>query len=164
MVAVTVLVAVLITETLLLPPSVTYAVRPSGLTATPYGESPTGMVAVTAPVAASYALTVLLPEFATYAYGVPAAAGAAARAGDAAATSAPAPAAATATATVTSSAPSRRRGRPAAGPTVPMPGTSDPLSRTGSPHVQLPSVADITRSDYSAKVGAARPVAGRPGM
>jgi len=67
-VAVTVLVAVSITETVLLYTFVTYTFFPSGVIATPFAPLCTGIVAVTVFVAASITETVLLPLFATYTF------------------------------------------------------------------------------------------------
>ena len=60
MVAVTVLVAVLMTETLLLAAFATYALLPSGTKSTPRGPVPTVMVAVTVLVAVLMTETLLL--------------------------------------------------------------------------------------------------------
>ncbi|CKI28854.1 Uncharacterised protein [Streptococcus pneumoniae] len=61
MVAITALVAVLITEIVLLNSFATYAKVPFGETVIPCGARPTGMVAITALVAALITETVLLP-------------------------------------------------------------------------------------------------------
>ena len=65
MVAVTVLVAVSITDTVSSLALVTYAVAPSGLTATLFGALPTVMVVVTVLVAVSITDTVLSAPLAT---------------------------------------------------------------------------------------------------
>jgi len=64
-VAMTVLVAVSITDTVPAPKSVTYARVPPGLTATREGWLSTGMVAMTVLVAVSITETVAEPRFAT---------------------------------------------------------------------------------------------------
>ena len=64
-VAMTVLVAVLITETLLLPRFGIYTLAPLGVTATPIGKVPTVTVAITVFVAVLIAETVLPFWFAT---------------------------------------------------------------------------------------------------
>src|SRR5271157_1596571 len=68
-VAVTVFVAVSITETVLSFPFVTYTFLPSGANATPQGADPTGTVAFIVFVEVSNTETVLLPWFVTYANG-----------------------------------------------------------------------------------------------
>ncbi|ANS48213.1 hypothetical protein BT246_28470 [Bacillus thuringiensis] len=61
MVAITVLVAVLMTEIVLLNSFATYARAPFGETVIPCGAMPTGMVLITVFVAALMTETVLLP-------------------------------------------------------------------------------------------------------
>src|SRR5689334_8457342 len=70
MVATTVLVAVLTTETVLLPSFANQACDPSGDTAAPIGKEPTAMVATTALVVGSMTETVLLRTLATYRFRV----------------------------------------------------------------------------------------------
>ena len=65
MVAVMVLVAVLMTETVLAPLRVTYSRVPSALTATAMGAEPTVMVAVTVLVAVLITETVPAPSLTT---------------------------------------------------------------------------------------------------
>ncbi len=60
-------VAVSITETLSLALFGTYTFVASGLTATPTGPVPTGIVAITVSLAMSITETVLLASFVTYA-------------------------------------------------------------------------------------------------
>jgi hypothetical protein len=64
-VAITVLVAVLITETELDSEFATYTRAPSGVKATPMGLAPTPIVALTVFVAVSTTETELEPEFVT---------------------------------------------------------------------------------------------------
>jgi hypothetical protein len=64
-VAVTVLVAVLMTETVLLLEFATYILVPSGVIPTPNGSSPTAIVAVTALLAVSITETLLREKLET---------------------------------------------------------------------------------------------------